>query len=106
MVSVLASVAELDFSRYLRAGDAILWAQACAEPRTLVEHLLAQQAAEGQACKTTADGMVHRWKVPSGETAGKSFPHDRVVFSLAVSPDGKLMPIRKGQPPPNLRYFK
>src|ERR1700722_7545025 len=49
MVSVLASVAELDFSRYLRAGDAILWAQACAEPRTLVEHLLAQQAAEGQA---------------------------------------------------------
>jgi hypothetical protein len=23
----------------------------------------------------------------------------------AVSPDGKLMPIRKGQPPPNLRYF-
>jgi acyl-CoA hydrolase len=49
MVSVLASVAELDFSRYLRAGDAILWAQACAEPRTLVEHLLAQQQAEGQA---------------------------------------------------------
>src|ERR1700729_3954053 len=48
MVSVLASVAELDFSRYLRAGDAILWAQACAEPRTLVEHLLAQLA-DGRA---------------------------------------------------------
>ena len=49
MVSVLESVAELDFARYLRAGDAILWAQACAEPRTLVEHLLAQQQAEGRA---------------------------------------------------------
>jgi acyl-CoA hydrolase len=49
MVSVLPSVADLDFSRYLRAGDAVLWAQACAEPRTLVEHLLAQQLSAGQA---------------------------------------------------------
>jgi acyl-CoA hydrolase len=48
VVSVLQSVAELDFSRYLRPGDGVLWAQACAEPRTLVEHLLAQLA-DGQA---------------------------------------------------------
>jgi acyl-CoA hydrolase len=40
VVSVLESVAELDFSRYLRPGDGVLWAQACAEPRTLVEHLV------------------------------------------------------------------
>ena len=26
--------------------------------------------------------------------------------TYAVSPDGKLMPVREGQPPPDLRYFK
>jgi acyl-CoA hydrolase len=35
---------ELDFARYLRAGDSLLWAQASAEPRTLIEQLLAHQA--------------------------------------------------------------
>ncbi|HEY6479298.1 MAG TPA: acetyl-CoA hydrolase/transferase C-terminal domain-containing protein [Streptosporangiaceae bacterium] len=44
MVSVLESADDLDFARYLRAGDALLWAQACAEPRTLVERLLAHLA--------------------------------------------------------------
>jgi acyl-CoA hydrolase len=48
-VTRLDSVDELDFSRYLRPGDGILWAQACAEPRTLVEHLLAGQAVPGRA---------------------------------------------------------
>jgi acyl-CoA hydrolase len=40
-MTVLNAVGELDFGRYLRPGDALLWAQACAEPRTLIEHLLA-----------------------------------------------------------------
>jgi acyl-CoA hydrolase len=44
VVSVLDSADDLDFGRYLRAGDALLWAQACAEPRTLIECLLAHLA--------------------------------------------------------------
>jgi hypothetical protein len=34
---------------------------------------------------------------------------DRIYLgrdTYAVSPDGKLMPVREGQPPPDLRYFK
>lgn len=37
---VLDSVDQLDLRDYLRAGDALHWAQACGEPRTLIEHLL------------------------------------------------------------------
>jgi len=35
----------LDLSRVVRAGDGVLWGQACAEPQTLVEALVAQRAA-------------------------------------------------------------
>ncbi|MGW3466858.1 hypothetical protein ACWDE9_48445, partial [Streptomyces olivaceoviridis] len=44
---LLASVEDLDFKRYVRDGDGVLWAQACAEPRTLVEHLMRQRPAAG-----------------------------------------------------------
>lgn len=37
--------ARLDLSRFLRAGDRIVWGQACGEPTTLIKALLAQ--AEG-----------------------------------------------------------
>lgn len=36
---------ELDLSRYLRPGDTVVWGQACAEPKTLVELLLAHASA-------------------------------------------------------------
>jgi acyl-CoA hydrolase len=42
VTDVLASAGELDFARYLRPGDGVVWGQACAEPRTLVEALLAR----------------------------------------------------------------
>lgn len=35
----------LDLSAVVRAGDSVLWGQACAEPQTLVEALVAQRAA-------------------------------------------------------------
>jgi acyl-CoA hydrolase len=41
MATILDSAGELDFADYLRPGDALLWAQAGAEPRTLIERLLA-----------------------------------------------------------------
>jgi acyl-CoA hydrolase len=45
----LSSVDELDFGEYLRPGGSVLWGQACAEPRTLVEHLLASPRVSGIA---------------------------------------------------------
>jgi acetyl-CoA hydrolase len=42
VADVLGSADELDLARYLRAGDGVVWGQACAEPRTLVEALLAR----------------------------------------------------------------
>jgi len=40
-VQRLSSVGELDFGKYVGPGGSVLWGQACAEPRTLVRHLLA-----------------------------------------------------------------
>lgn len=37
--------ASLDLSEVVRPGDGIIWGQACAEPQTLVERLVAQRAA-------------------------------------------------------------
>jgi acyl-CoA hydrolase len=43
----LSSVDDLDFGTYLKAGDHVLWGQACAEPRALVEHFLASRVVTG-----------------------------------------------------------
>lgn len=44
-MTVYTDAAGLDLSRFLRSGDRIVWGQACGEPTTLVEALIAQ--AEG-----------------------------------------------------------
>jgi acetyl-CoA hydrolase len=38
---------ELDFSRFIQAGDSVLWSQGTAEPQTLTETLMRQRAAIG-----------------------------------------------------------
>jgi acyl-CoA hydrolase len=40
-----ASAAGLDLGRFIRPGDAVVWGQACGEPRSLTEALVAQRAA-------------------------------------------------------------
>jgi acetyl-CoA hydrolase len=40
-----AGVPSVDLSSVIRPGDGLLWGQACAEPQTLVEALIAQRAA-------------------------------------------------------------
>ncbi len=40
----------MDLSGVIRPGDGVLWGQACAEPQTLVEALVAQRAAFSGAC--------------------------------------------------------
>lgn len=44
-MTITTDAAALDLSRFLRPGDRIVWGQACGEPTTLVEALIAQ--AEG-----------------------------------------------------------
>ncbi|MDE2051136.1 MAG: acetyl-CoA hydrolase, partial [Gammaproteobacteria bacterium] len=44
-MTITTDAAGLDLSRFLRPGDRIVWGQACGEPTTLVETLIAQ--AEG-----------------------------------------------------------
>ncbi|QIG80810.1 acetyl-CoA hydrolase/transferase family protein [Stakelama tenebrarum] len=44
-MTVTVDPAALDLSQYLKAGDAVVWGQACGEPTTLIETLIAQ--AEG-----------------------------------------------------------
>src|SRR5256885_17055654 len=40
-----AAVSSVDLSSVIRAGDGLVWGQACAEPQTLVEALVAQRSA-------------------------------------------------------------
>ncbi len=46
-MTVSTDAAGLDLSAYLRPGDHIVWGQACGEPTTLVEALIAQAAGIG-----------------------------------------------------------
>src|SRR5262245_52186473 len=45
--SVIIRSSMIDLSSVVRPGDGIIWGQACAEPRTLVEALVAQRAQLG-----------------------------------------------------------
>lgn len=45
---------QLDLAKYLRRGDRIVWGQACGEPTTLIEALIAQASAIGELSAFTA----------------------------------------------------
>jgi acyl-CoA hydrolase len=53
-MSVSTDAAGLDLSRFLRAGDRIVWGQACGEPSTLVQALSAQAQGIGGLSAFTA----------------------------------------------------
>ena len=46
-MTVVTDASRLDLRAYLRPGDHIVWGQACGEPATLVEALIAQAATIG-----------------------------------------------------------
>jgi acyl-CoA hydrolase len=46
-MTVVTDAAGLDLTRFVRPGDRIVWGQACGEPTTLVEGLIAQAASIG-----------------------------------------------------------
>jgi acyl-CoA hydrolase len=53
-MTIATDAASLDLSRYLRAGDRIVWGQACGEPTTLVEAFIRQAADIGRLSAFTA----------------------------------------------------
>lgn len=54
MTAVITDAARLDLSRFLKPGDRIVWGQACGEPQTLVEALIAQAEGIGRLSAFTA----------------------------------------------------
>ncbi|HEV2236982.1 MAG TPA: acetyl-CoA hydrolase/transferase C-terminal domain-containing protein [Ktedonobacterales bacterium] len=48
MPEMVDTLAALDLARYVRAGDTVLWGQACAEPVALTTALMAQRARIGR----------------------------------------------------------
>jgi acyl-CoA hydrolase len=53
-MTATTDAAGLDLSKYLRAGDHIVWGQACGEPTTLIESLIAQAEDIGSLSAFTA----------------------------------------------------
>ena len=53
-MTVATDAAGLDLSRFIRRGDRIVWGQACGEPTTLVEALIAQAPGIGELSAFTA----------------------------------------------------
>jgi len=53
-MTVTTDAAGLDLTRFLRSGDRIVWGQACGEPTTLVEALIAQAASIGHVAAFAA----------------------------------------------------
>ena len=53
-MSVAIDAAGLDLGQFLKAGDRIVWGQACGEPTTLIEALIAQGASIGNLSAFTA----------------------------------------------------
>ena len=53
-MTVTTDAAGLNLSRFLRAGDHIVWGQACGEPTTLVEALIAQAESIGRVAAFAA----------------------------------------------------
>ncbi|PPE72085.1 acetyl-CoA hydrolase [Solimonas fluminis] len=51
---LVTDAARLDLGRFLRRGDRIVWGQACGEPQTLVEALIAQAEGIGDLAAFTA----------------------------------------------------
>lgn len=53
-MTVKTDAAGLDLGKFLKRGDRIVWGQACGEPQTLVEALIAQAASIGDLSAFTA----------------------------------------------------
>ena len=66
-MSVTTDAAGLDLGRFLRDGDRIVWGQACGEPTTLVEALIAQAEGIGRLSAFAATSFSGLLDAEAGE---------------------------------------
>jgi acyl-CoA hydrolase len=66
-MTVFTDTRDLDLSRFLCAGDSIVWGQACGEPTTLVEALLAQAGGIGRMSAFAATSFSGLLDAAAGE---------------------------------------
>ncbi len=66
-MSATTDVASLDLAQYLRAGDRIVWGQACGEPTALVEALIAQAEGIGRLSAFAATSFSGLLNAEAGE---------------------------------------
>jgi acyl-CoA hydrolase len=71
-VTVSNTTAALDLRAYLRPGDHIVWGQACGEPTTLVEALIAQAESIGQLSAFAATSFSGLLSAQAAETLSLS----------------------------------
>ncbi len=88
-MTISTDAAGLDLSAYLRPGDHIVWGQACGEPTTLVEALIAQAESIGNLSAFTATSFSG---LLTAEAASKfSFSSMGAIGALrTVAAAGKL----------------
>jgi acyl-CoA hydrolase len=66
-MTVRTDAADLDLAQFLRSGDRIVWGQACGEPTTLVEALIAQAEAIGRLSAFAATSFSGLLTAAAGE---------------------------------------
>ena len=71
-MTVSTDAGGLDLGAFLRPGDHIVWGQACGEPTTLVEALLAQAATIGHLCAFAATSFSGILDAKAAETLSLS----------------------------------
>jgi acyl-CoA hydrolase len=69
-MTVMTDAAGLDLGRFLRPGDRIVWGQACGEPTTLVEALIAQADSIGRLSAFAATSFSGLLNVAAAEKIG------------------------------------
>lgn len=85
----MTDAAGLDLSAYLRRGDHIVWGQACGEPTTLLEALMAQAEAIGQLSAFTATSFSNTL-TPDGVAKFKLSSMGAIGTLRSLAGDGKL----------------
>ena len=84
MTVELDSVAGLEFARYLRPGDTVAWGQACGEPLSLTEALVAQ--------RTSISGIRCFLGIPCADTVRPEHAdHLRLVSYFGAGPNQLLL---------------
>ncbi len=92
---------DLDLTRYLRPGDHIIWGQACGEPSTLIETLIAQAEAVGELSAFAATSFSGVLTIAAADRIGlSSMGAMGALRALSKVQRLKIIPCHVGQVAP------